>query len=690
VIGETIKEFRITAQLGQGGWGEVWAAEQQLVRTRVAIKLLSAQVSSDERHVQRFFNEAIAVSKIHHSGIVKIFDVGFHAGRAFLIMELLEGETLASRLRRSGHLPVAQIIDVGHQITSVLQATHAAGITHRDLKPDNVFLVPDAGIASGERAKILDFGIAKLGDTGMTATGGSMGTPGYMAPEQWNDAAKADSRADVYALGCVVFELYVGRPPFVAASIGEACTKHLHEVPPRVRTLAPNTPVELDDLVARMLAKAPEDRPTLVAIAETLGALASASPPAAAIAATLGSDTRLPRQPADDARRSALADTTLGSAAASVTDRPRRSRRGLVLGIAGVVAVAGGTGIFLSQRGGADDVAAALPPPTAPPPPAPVLHEPKLGLSAIEQLHDPTTSAVSNLHSESLWTAARGDFEEACKQPGAPARWCAARELADGEIALVHHDQKAALAAYHRAASRDPSWAMPQLEIAGSLAHAHDLAGAIAAAGRAQRLEPKWWQAVAAGARAYAAENKLDDAIQEYRRALALAPKNALLLAEVALAYHAARIDGEALKYGDQALAIDDNLVPVHLMRAELALEHGDAKTALAETERVIGVAPKNTAAHLARGDAFALQYKKAEAFEEYRHTVELGGADTTSLPEQRLATVRAAMANNRLPPRRGAVAPTRSKPSVRALDSKPERSRPGCNANDPLCSLSL
>jgi tetratricopeptide (TPR) repeat protein len=351
--------------------------------------------------------------------------------------------------------------------------------------------------------------------------------------------------------------------------------------------------------------------------------------------------------------------------------------------------------VYLAQRdpGGAPAGAGQSAPPPPPAAAAPVpLHEPKLGLATIEQLHDPQSSSVSSLHSESLWITTRADFEDACKQPNAPVRWCAARELADGEAALAVNDQQRAGAAFERAAERDPTWAMPLVGTAGVLTARKDLPGALAAAGQAQRLEPTWWQAVAAGGRAYAGLGKMDDAIQEYRRALALAPKNPILIAEIALAYHASQMDAEALKYGDQALAMDDNIVTVHLMRAELALERADVKRALVETERVLAISPKNPGGHLARGDAFALQWKKAEAFEEYRHVVELVGDNTSSVPDKRFTAIKEALAKNRLPPPRGKAVVgdtgSRSKPAgPKGLDN---RSRPGCNAGDPLCATDL
>jgi eukaryotic-like serine/threonine-protein kinase len=141
MIGTAVGNFRIVSQLGKGGMGEVWLAEQQSIKTKVAIKLLNAEISADVQHVQRFFNEAVAVSKIRHAGIVKIFDVGFLGPQAYLVMEYLEGESLARRIMRRIRLPLAEVCELGRQIAGVLDATHAAGIIHRDLKPENVFLV---------------------------------------------------------------------------------------------------------------------------------------------------------------------------------------------------------------------------------------------------------------------------------------------------------------------------------------------------------------------------------------------------------------------------------------------------------------------------------------------------------------------------------------------------------------------
>ncbi len=260
-----IGNYKIVGLLGKGGMGEVWRAEHTTIGTRVAIKTLRGEISEDKTHVDRFFNEALIVGKIRHAGIATVFDVGHHEGRAYIMMELLEGDTLAQRLRRVGRLPMSRVCEVGRQIASVLEATHDAGITHRDLKPDNIFLVKDPEAESGERVKILDFGIAKLGGgVGLTSTSvSSMGTPLYMSPEQWRSVAKVDWRTDAYSLGCVAFEMAIGHPPFQAQSMGEACAKHLTEPPPIPSQEVPGLPAGFDVLVNRLLDKEPTRRPKM-------------------------------------------------------------------------------------------------------------------------------------------------------------------------------------------------------------------------------------------------------------------------------------------------------------------------------------------------------------------------------------------------------------------------------------------
>jgi serine/threonine-protein kinase len=388
VIGTSIGNFEVIARLGQGGMGQVWLAQQKEIKTKVAIKTLLPQISADKQQVQRFFNEAVAVSKIKHAGITKIFDVGYLAtGEAYLVMEFLEGESLAGRIARVGRLRAAELADVTRQIASVLEATHAQDITHRDLKPDNLFIVGDAELERGERVKVLDFGIAKLNDAAITGSG-ALGTPLYMSPEQWKTPAGVDGRADVYSLGCIVFEMASGRPPFVGSSVGEACTMHMTAPVPSLRARAPAIPASIDELVQRMLAKTPAERPLLREVRTAFAELEHAAPAAEeAFASTLPEGAAVSPSAATVASAASLGHvTTLGSAASMVNApaaRPAspRSRRWLIGG-GTMLAIAGGAVAWLAASHPSEPPVApgsAAPLAVAPPPadaalPAPTSH----------------------------------------------------------------------------------------------------------------------------------------------------------------------------------------------------------------------------------------------------------------------------------------------------------------------------
>jgi eukaryotic-like serine/threonine-protein kinase len=267
MIGTTLGNFRIVARIGAGGMGEVWLAEHQLLGSRAAIKVLLPETSGQPRFVDRFFAEARAASRIQDPGIVTVLDFGWHEGRAYIVMEYLQGQSLAARLGMD-RLPEVEAVRIIQQCAISMAAAHAAGIIHRDLKPDNIFLVADPAVPGGERVKILDFGIAKLLDdpapsgtaTPRTVTGTIMGTPSYMSPEQCRGAGDVDHRTDIYSLGCVLFQLVTGRVPFIAPTPGEMIASHLRQEPPVPSSLVAGLSPALDALIARCLAKDPEQR----------------------------------------------------------------------------------------------------------------------------------------------------------------------------------------------------------------------------------------------------------------------------------------------------------------------------------------------------------------------------------------------------------------------------------------------
>jgi serine/threonine-protein kinase len=268
MLGEVFGNYRVTAALASGGMGAVYRGEHALIGKPAAIKVLLPEWSANREIVNRFFNEARATTAIRHPGIVEIFDFGHHeSGRAYLVMELLDGEPLAARLARVGRIAEPVAVGLIRSIVGALAAAHRAGIVHRDLKPDNVFLVRDPDVPGGERPKLLDFGIAKLGEgpagttnVRATRTGMVLGTPTYMAPEQCRGAGTVDARADLYAIGCIFFEMLAGRPPFVGEGAGELMAAHLMTAPERVSVHAPEVSAVVADVIARLLEKAPEAR----------------------------------------------------------------------------------------------------------------------------------------------------------------------------------------------------------------------------------------------------------------------------------------------------------------------------------------------------------------------------------------------------------------------------------------------
>jgi serine/threonine protein kinase len=264
MIGATLGSYRVLRRIGAGGMGVVYLAEHALIGRPAVVKVLRADLSADRTIVERFFNEARSATRIKHSGIVAIFDFGFDADdTAYLVMEHLEGENLAERLRRQGTFGEDEALRVSRQIASALAAAHEAGIVHRDLKPENVFVVADPDVEGGERIKVLDFGVAKLqsdSDAARTKTGVILGSPMFMSPEQCRAESDIDGRADVYALGCLLYALVCGRPPFVAAKVGDVLFQHLREAPPPPRRFRPDLSPEVERLILRCLEKKPKRR----------------------------------------------------------------------------------------------------------------------------------------------------------------------------------------------------------------------------------------------------------------------------------------------------------------------------------------------------------------------------------------------------------------------------------------------
>jgi serine/threonine-protein kinase len=264
-------KYRIDGLLGNGGMGTVFAATHLQLETRVAIKLLRADMSRTETAAPRLLREARATAKIDSDNVARILDIGtVEWGGLYIVMEYLEGEDLAVLLRKQPLWSPSEAAAVLLQACEGVRAAHALGIIHRDLKPSNLFVTKDA--SGARRIKVLDFGVSKLVDpiTGspvvsrgggqLTRPDSMLGSPVYMSPEQLTDPRAVDVRTDIWSLGVILFEMLAGRPPFQAKDLPELCTLILHERAPLLRSLRPDLPPELEAIVDRCLKRIPAER----------------------------------------------------------------------------------------------------------------------------------------------------------------------------------------------------------------------------------------------------------------------------------------------------------------------------------------------------------------------------------------------------------------------------------------------
>ncbi len=319
MIGEALGNYRLVRVIGSGGMGTVYLAEHTRISRQAAIKILHPESSHAQESVDRFFAEARAASIIKHPGIIEILDCDFdERGFAFIVMEYLEGEALSAFLKRVGPLAgdPASLASIGTRIANAMAAAHERSILHRDLKPENVFLAERPG-GGPPAVKVLDFGIAKLIDHDLspsrTRAGTLLGTPVYMSPEQCR-GGPLTAASDIYSLGCILFEMASGRPPFVKESIVEVLSAHLIEAPPLLSSLAPDAPEALVALVGEMLSKSAEERPpTMGEVEARLRAIGFGAPGASAEAG-LEPQGAAREPPATKTR--ALAPVALGIAAA--------------------------------------------------------------------------------------------------------------------------------------------------------------------------------------------------------------------------------------------------------------------------------------------------------------------------------------------------------------------------------------
>jgi eukaryotic-like serine/threonine-protein kinase len=246
--------YELGSRLGKGGMASVFRGTDRLLGRTVAVKVLAPQFAEDRKFVERFRREAQAAAGLNHPNVVSVFDTGSADGVHYIVMEFVEGRTLADIIHEEGALPPRRAAEIAVAVCRALSSAHEKGMVHRDVKPGNVLITPDGGV------KVADFGIARVAvGEPLTVTGSVMGTASYLSPEQAK-GEKVDARSDIYSLGCVLYEMLTGRTPFEADSPVSIAYKHVEEQPTAPSTVNPAVPRELGAVVMKALAKDPADR----------------------------------------------------------------------------------------------------------------------------------------------------------------------------------------------------------------------------------------------------------------------------------------------------------------------------------------------------------------------------------------------------------------------------------------------
>jgi hypothetical protein len=340
LIGQRLGQYEITALLGKGGMATVYRATQTSMGRDVAIKVIKPDLAEVGDFVTRFEREARTVASLSHPYILKVFDYGHEGELVYLVMELLKGGSLADQIRRGAFTP-AETLRALDQIGSALDYAHELGIIHRDLKPQNVLLDGKGN------AHLTDFGIAKIlsATVALTQSGTAMGTPAYMSPEQWQ-GLPLDSRADIYALGVMLYEMLTGRLPFDAETPFSMMHMHVNQPPPSVRDRRADLPPAVEQVIQRALAKNREDRfASAGELVEAFRTALSGQP----VAAQAGTSSAAAGTPAPTRQPAAQAATIVESLP-SDTSAPRRSNRALLLGlgalVVAVVVIGGGLAVL--------------------------------------------------------------------------------------------------------------------------------------------------------------------------------------------------------------------------------------------------------------------------------------------------------------------------------------------------------
>ncbi len=450
-------KYRIIRLIGEGGMGAVYEGENIRIHRTVAIKVLHAGVAENQDAVQRFEREAQAAGRIGSEHIVEVLDLGnLPTGDRFMVMEFMDGDSLSARIQSRGRLTAQQTYPVARQILEGLAAAHGAGIIHRDLKPDNVFLLKSRG-GQADFVKLLDFGISKFsalsGESGfsMTRTGAVMGTPYYMSPEQAKGAKGMDHRADLYAVGVILYECITGSVPFNADTFNELLFKIVLETPQPIEKIVPDSDLAFNKIVEKAMAREPAAR---YQTAKEFQAAVNAWASGAGVPATTTALGMTPQNPAGVAAGPSVSATPSGDPAAAGSKRPatgtpgtwantpapyieggaeKKGNLGLIAGIAAGVFVLGGIGVAVARMSSHDA------PPVASAQPAP---------PSLDQVRAAAAAAAASA-AEQAAAATQKEADEKIKKAEADAKEAEAR-AAKAEADTKDKDQEAAAQARER------------------------------------------------------------------------------------------------------------------------------------------------------------------------------------------------------------------------------------------------
>ena len=403
--------YEVQGTLGTGGMATVYSGRDRVLDRPVAIKVLADRYAGDEKFVTRFRREARAAAGLNHPNIVSVYDTGDTDGEHYIVMELVEGETLADLLRREGRLSADHVARIASGIAEALRAAHAQGLIHRDVKPGNVMLT-----RAGE-VKVMDFGIARAAtDDTLTQTGLILGTASYLSPEQSRGDA-VDHRSDIYSLGCVTYEMLAGAPPFTGSSPLSVAYKHVNDEPASPSHVNPSIPSEMETVVMRSLAKDPDARfADAEAFRQAITAAASGEP-----TEPLGGDTAVLPPITEPLKRV-----------------PRRRRSWIPAAVLGIVILLGAVMALAlvndgeRQRDGGGRRRAESPTPTVEPSPSPTTLGVEDAAVALNELVD--VSLQAGLISEEVALEALEDGQDAMDSYAAEDLDRALEHLNDADV----------------------------------------------------------------------------------------------------------------------------------------------------------------------------------------------------------------------------------------------------------------